>query len=64
MHRNTPLKYALGMGSFIQATGKVAENVAGVEGVAALVVKAAYNAGLNNLKTTASLCTAKIHGAV
>jgi len=33
------------MGSRFQVTGKVAENVAGVEGVAALVVKAAYNAG-------------------
>ncbi|MEJ5064097.1 hypothetical protein WH279_11270 [Erwinia sp. MYb375] len=42
----------------------MAENVAGVEGVAALVVKAAYNVALNNLKTTASLCSAKIHGAV
>jgi len=52
------------MGGFIQTTGKMAENVAGVEGVAALVVKAAYNVALNNLKTTASLCSAKIHGAV
>jgi len=58
------MKCAFEMRNWAQTAGKMAENVAGVEGVAAIVVKAAYNAGFNNLKTTASLCTAKIHGAV
>ncbi|MEI2604018.1 23S rRNA (uracil(1939)-C(5))-methyltransferase RlmD [Erwinia aphidicola] len=38
-----------GMGNFSLPMGKLAENVAGVEGVAALVAKGAYNAELNNL---------------
>ena len=38
-----------GMGNFTLPMGKMAENVVGVEGVAALVAKAAYNATLNNL---------------
>lgn len=33
--------------------GNLAENVVGVEGVAALVAKAGYNAALNNLNNVA-----------
>ncbi|WP_168394597.1 23S rRNA (uracil(1939)-C(5))-methyltransferase RlmD [Erwinia amylovora] len=38
-----------GMGNFTLPIGKFAKNVVGVEGVAALVAKAGYNAELNNL---------------
>ena len=38
-----------GMGNFTLPMGVLAENVVGVEGVAALVAKGAYNAALNNL---------------
>ncbi|WP_439213872.1 23S rRNA (uracil(1939)-C(5))-methyltransferase RlmD [Duffyella gerundensis] len=38
-----------GMGNFTLPAGKQAENVVGVEGVAALVRQGAYNASLNNL---------------
>lgn len=37
------------MGNFTLPIGKFAKNVVGVEGVAALVAKAGYNAELNNL---------------
>ncbi|WP_313688032.1 23S rRNA (uracil(1939)-C(5))-methyltransferase RlmD [Pantoea sp.] len=39
-----------GMGNFTLPVGKFVENAVGVEGVAALVRQAAYNADLNNLK--------------
>lgn len=39
-----------GMGNFTLPIGKFVENAVGVEGVAALVRQAAYNADLNNLK--------------
>ncbi|WP_313572037.1 23S rRNA (uracil(1939)-C(5))-methyltransferase RlmD [Pantoea piersonii] len=39
-----------GMGNFTIPVGKFVQNVVGVEGVAALVRQAAYNAQLNNLK--------------
>lgn len=42
-----------GMGNFTLPMGNLAENVVGVEGVAALVAKAAYNAALNNLNNVA-----------
>lgn len=42
-----------GMGNFTLPIGNLAENVVGVEGVAALVAKAAYNAALNNLNNVA-----------
>jgi len=42
-----------GMGNFTLPLGKIAENVVGVEGVAALVSKAAYNAAMNNLNNVA-----------
>ncbi|MFG1173547.1 23S rRNA (uracil(1939)-C(5))-methyltransferase RlmD [Erwiniaceae bacterium CAU 1747] len=42
-----------GMGNFTLPMGNLAENVVGVEGVAALVEKAAYNATLNNLNNVA-----------
>lgn len=42
-----------GMGNFTLPSGKRVENVTGVEGVAALVAKGAYNAGLNNLNNIA-----------
>ncbi|MFK8259546.1 hypothetical protein ACFL9S_17385 [Erwinia sp. AnSW2-5] len=48
------------MVNFIQTMGKVAENVAGVEGVAALGAKAAYNAGLNNLNAAAGVMLMQI----
>ena len=38
-----------GMGNFTLPLGKMAKNVVGVEGVAALVAKATYNAALNEL---------------
>ncbi|MFS2225413.1 23S rRNA (uracil(1939)-C(5))-methyltransferase RlmD [Pantoea sp. B65] len=39
-----------GMGNFTLPLAKLVQNVTGVEGVAALVAKGAYNAQLNNLK--------------
>ncbi|MCG7365750.1 23S rRNA (uracil(1939)-C(5))-methyltransferase RlmD [Pantoea sp. ACRSH] len=39
-----------GMGNFTIPVGKIVQNAVGVEGVAALVRQAAYNAQLNNLK--------------
>ena len=39
-----------GMGNFTIPVGKFVQNAVGVEGVAALVRQAAYNAQLNNLK--------------
>jgi len=42
-----------GMGNFTLPSGKKVENVTGVEGVAALVAKGAYNASLNNLNNIA-----------
>jgi len=42
-----------GMGNFTLPMGNLAENVVGVEGVAALVAKGAYNAALNNLNNVA-----------
>ncbi|WP_380183916.1 23S rRNA (uracil(1939)-C(5))-methyltransferase RlmD [Kalamiella sp. sgz302252] len=42
-----------GMGNFTLPAGKRVKNVTGVEGVAALVAKGAYNAALNNLHNIA-----------
>ncbi|MFH8135618.1 23S rRNA (uracil(1939)-C(5))-methyltransferase RlmD [Pantoea osteomyelitidis] len=42
-----------GMGNFTLPVGKFVLNAVGVEGVAALVRQAEYNAGLNNLKNVA-----------
>lgn len=42
-----------GMGNFTLPAGKRAKNVTGVEGVAELVAKGAYNAALNNLNNIA-----------